>query len=83
MNQPEKKFWLPNFRIKLDVPEIQERNLKSDSFEQLAKVVTGRETNHGERVLAYGLDSFSSSNLYLRVLVIFVAIVPPCAIAIL
>ncbi len=42
---------------------IHERNLKSDSFEQLAKVVTGQETNHGERVLAYGLDSYSSNNL--------------------
>ncbi len=42
---------------------VHERNLKSDSFEQLAKVVTGQETNHGERVLAYGLDSYSSNNL--------------------
>ncbi len=42
---------------------IHERNLKSDSFEKLAKVVTGRETNYGERVLAYGLDSYSSNNL--------------------
>ena len=42
---------------------IHERNLKSNSFEQLATVVTGRETNYGERVLAYGLDSFSSNNL--------------------
>ena len=42
---------------------IHERNLKSDSFEQLAQVVTGQETNHGERVLAYGLDSYSSNNL--------------------
>ncbi len=42
---------------------IHERNLKSDSFEQLATVVTGQETNHGERVLAYGLDSYSSNNL--------------------
>ena len=42
---------------------IHERNLKSDSFEELAKVVTGRETDHGERVLAYGLDSFRSNNL--------------------
>ena len=42
---------------------IHERNLKSDSFEGLATVITGRETNHGERVLSYGLDSFSSNNL--------------------
>ena len=42
---------------------IHERNLKSDSFEELAQVVTGQETNHGERVLAYGLDSYSSNNL--------------------
>ena len=42
---------------------IHERNLKSESFEELAKVVTGKETNHGERVLSYGLDSFASNNL--------------------
>ena len=42
---------------------IHERNLKSDSFEQLAQVVTGQETNHGERVLAYGLDFYGSNNL--------------------
>ena len=42
---------------------IHERNLKSDSFEQLAQVVTGQETDYGTRVLAYGLDSYSSNNL--------------------
>ena len=42
---------------------IHERNLKSDSFEQLAQVVTGKETDYGTRVLAYGLDSYSSNNL--------------------
>lgn len=42
---------------------IHDRNLKSESFEQLAKAFTGRETNHAERVLAYGLDSYNSNNL--------------------
>jgi len=50
------------FRAEQTKP-IHERNLKSDSFEQLAQIVTGQETNHGERVLAYGLDSYSSNNL--------------------
>ena len=42
---------------------IHERNLRSDSFEQIAKVVTGKETNHAERVLAYGIDSYGSNSL--------------------
>ena len=42
---------------------IHERNLKSDSFEKIAEVVTGRETNHAERVISYGLDTFNSNNL--------------------
>ena len=42
---------------------IHERNLKSESFEPIAQSITGEETDYGKRVLAYGLDTFSSSNL--------------------
>lgn len=42
---------------------IHERNLKSDSFEQLARSVTGKETNHAERVPAFALDTYASANL--------------------
>lgn len=42
---------------------IHERNLKSDSFEQLAKSFTGKETNHAERVPAFALDAYASANL--------------------
>jgi hypothetical protein len=42
---------------------IHERNLKSKSFEQLAKSVTGRETNYSERIPAFALDTYASNNL--------------------
>ncbi|MDJ0575750.1 MAG: hypothetical protein QNJ65_11355 [Xenococcaceae cyanobacterium MO_234.B1] len=42
---------------------IHERNLKSESFETIAQLVTGQETDHSKRVLAYGLDSYGSNNL--------------------
>lgn len=42
---------------------IHERSLKSSSFEQLAEAVTGVKTNHAERVLAYGMDSYGSNSL--------------------
>jgi uncharacterized membrane protein YciS (DUF1049 family) len=42
---------------------IHERNLKSQSFEQLAKSVTGRETNYSERIPAFALDTYTSNNL--------------------
>lgn len=42
---------------------IHDRNVKSASFEQIAEVVTGSKTNHAERVLAYGIDSYASNNL--------------------
>ncbi|MGL5795460.1 MAG: photosystem II protein, Psb35-related [Waterburya sp.] len=42
---------------------IHERNLKSESFEQLAKSVTGRETNYSERIPAFALDTYASNNL--------------------
>ncbi|HHP7232078.1 MAG TPA: photosystem II protein, Psb35-related [Xenococcaceae cyanobacterium] len=42
---------------------IHERNLKSESFEQIAQIVTGQETDYGTRVMAYGLDSYGSNSL--------------------
>jgi hypothetical protein len=42
---------------------IHERNLKSDSFEQIAEAVTGSKINHAERVFAYAIDSYGSNNL--------------------
>ena len=42
---------------------IHERNLKSESFESLAKSFTGKDTDYGDRVPAFGLDTFASNNL--------------------
>lgn len=42
---------------------IHERNLKSESFERLAKSFTARETEYGERIPAFALDTYASSNL--------------------
>jgi hypothetical protein len=42
---------------------IHERNLKSESFEQLAKSFTGMNINHAERVPAFALDTYTSNNL--------------------
>lgn len=42
---------------------IHERNLKSESFELLAKSFTGTKTNHAERVPAFALDTYASNNL--------------------
>lgn len=42
---------------------IHERNLKADSFEQLAKSFTGQETDYANRVPAFGLDTYTSQNL--------------------
>ena len=42
---------------------IHERNLKSASFEQLAKSFTGRDTDHGERIPAFAMDTYTSQNL--------------------
>lgn len=42
---------------------IHERNLKSQSFEQLSKMVTGKEIDYAERTPAYGLDTYNSQNL--------------------
>jgi hypothetical protein len=42
---------------------IHNRNWKSESFETLAKSITGRDINYSERVPAYGMDAFISNNL--------------------
>jgi hypothetical protein len=42
---------------------IHERNWNSDSFEQIAKSVTGKTTDYAERVPAYGMDAYASKNL--------------------
>jgi hypothetical protein len=39
---------------------IHERNWRSNSFEQLAKSVTGVETDYNQRVPAYQMDAYSS-----------------------
>jgi uncharacterized membrane protein YciS (DUF1049 family) len=42
---------------------IHERNLKSQSFEQLAKSFTGKDIDYGQRVPAFALDTYTSNNL--------------------
>ena len=42
---------------------IHERNLKSGSFEKLAKSFTGKEIDHAERTPAFSLDTYASNNL--------------------
>ncbi len=42
---------------------IHERNWRSESFEQIAKVVTGKETDFADRVPAYSGDAYSSGLL--------------------
>ncbi|MBE9129600.1 MULTISPECIES: photosystem II protein, Psb35-related [unclassified Coleofasciculus] len=42
---------------------IHDRNWHSDSFEQLAKSVTGTETDYSDRTPAYQMDAYASSNL--------------------
>ena len=42
---------------------IHERNLRSDSFDLLANLFTGKETDHANRVPAFGLDTYTSQNL--------------------
>ncbi|MGK7934199.1 MAG: hypothetical protein AB4206_00080 [Xenococcaceae cyanobacterium] len=42
---------------------IHERNLRSDSFDLLARLFTGKETDHANRVPAFGLDTYTSQNL--------------------
>lgn len=42
---------------------IHERNLKSESFEQLARIFTGKETNYAERIPVLALDTYTSRSL--------------------
>lgn len=42
---------------------IHERNWNSDSFDFLAKSVTGKETDYIERVPAYGIDAYASKQM--------------------
>ena len=42
---------------------IHERNLKSETFELLARSFTGRETNCAERIPVIALDAYASNNL--------------------
>ena len=42
---------------------IHERNWGSDSFDSLAKSVTGEDTDYSTRVPAYSMDAYASSNL--------------------
>jgi len=42
---------------------IHERNLKSESFEQLAKSFTGRDIDYSDRIPAFSLDTYASNNL--------------------
>ncbi|PSR16751.1 hypothetical protein C8255_16180 [filamentous cyanobacterium CCP3] len=42
---------------------IHERNWRSESFDQLAKSVTGQSTDFSDRVPAYSGDAFTSNSL--------------------
>lgn len=42
---------------------IHNRNWRSESFEQLAKSVTGQNIDYSQRVPAYNLDAYGSRNL--------------------
>lgn len=42
---------------------IHERNWRSDKFEQLAASITGQNTDFGDRIPAFSLDTYASSNL--------------------
>lgn len=42
---------------------IHERNWRSESFEKLAKAITGTEIDYNDRVPAYPLDAYASNNL--------------------
>ena len=42
---------------------IHERNWRSTSFEQIAKSVTGTDTDYSNRVASLGLDAYTSQNL--------------------
>ena len=42
---------------------IHERNWRSESFEKLARSITGHETDNNQRVPAYGLDAYGNASL--------------------
>ncbi|MEC4818406.1 MAG: hypothetical protein SAK29_34815 [Scytonema sp. PMC 1069.18] len=42
---------------------IHERNWRSESFEKLAKSVTGKDTDYSDRTPAYQMDAYASANL--------------------
>ena len=42
---------------------IHERNLRSESFEQLSKSFTGRDIDYSERTPAFALDTYASNSL--------------------
>jgi hypothetical protein len=42
---------------------IHNRNWKSESFEKIAKSVTGRDIDYAQRVPAYRMDAFVSNKL--------------------
>lgn len=42
---------------------VHERNWNSSEFEQLSKVVTGRNTDLSSRVPAYAMDAYASGQL--------------------
>ncbi|BAY26806.1 hypothetical protein NIES2100_66220 [Calothrix sp. NIES-2100] len=42
---------------------IHERNWRSESFEKLAKSITGQDTDYSERTPAYAMNAYISRNL--------------------
>ena len=42
---------------------IHLRNWNSEQFEQLAKSITGTDTDYSNRTPAYGMDAYASNNL--------------------
>lgn len=42
---------------------IHERNWASESFDVLAKSITGEETDYSDRIPAYQMDAYASSNV--------------------
>ena len=41
---------------------IHNRNLNSQGFEAIAKIVTGQSTDYANRLPAYSLDAYTSQN---------------------
>jgi hypothetical protein len=42
---------------------IHERNWRSESFEKLAKSITGLDTDYSDRAPAYAMDAYASKTL--------------------